>query len=156
MQDQCDGASQSDRAGGPSDLSRSASQPEALIPRAGFDWWRLVPVYWFQNEPTDRVWDAVLNHALDHFQPVPGYMTAEVGPFTVWCANWPYAFGSRYNPQNTGLPMVRTRRRLRAMLYASQRADMTAEVASAMSARSGETEGLAPKAASAVPQGDAQ
>lgn len=78
------------------------------------DWYRLLPSYWFQNTPTDYAWDATLNRAMDRHTIIPGYLTAKVGPYTVWAGNWPYAYGKLYTgPIGTGLPSVATRKRLR-------------------------------------------
>lgn len=89
------------------------------------DWLRLFPIYWFQNYPTCEKWDSILNGALDSFEPRPignTGLTTEVGPFTVWTGNWPYAYGGNYggNPSARSasniLPKVNTRRRLRRMI----------------------------------------
>lgn len=86
-------------------------------PTRGVDWWRFLPAYWFQNRPTDREWDALLNHLLDRYEIKCGDCVAEVGPITVWVENWPYAYGYAYPPQGFAwLPMVRTRKRLRRLL----------------------------------------
>lgn len=91
------------------------------------DWLRLFPLYWFQNYPTCEKWDLVLNEALDVFEPLPignSGLTTEVGPFTVWTGNWPYAYGGNYAYGGSHssrrisniLPKVSTRRRLRRMI----------------------------------------
>ena len=81
------------------------------------DWQRLIPGFWFQNYPTDWDWDAALNGALDRHEPVMGFCTAKVGGFTVWVANWPYAYGSPTTKSGARdipiLPSVATRKRLR-------------------------------------------
>lgn len=79
----------------------------------GVDWLRFLPQYWFQNNRTDRVWDAALNKAIDAFgvKKVDSY-TCMVGPFEVWISNWPYAYGNQYGV-NDLLPMAKTRRKLR-------------------------------------------
>lgn len=110
--------------GRPGGLSSQATEPKvsalrASIPDAtrGFDWWRLLPIYWSQNYPTDRVWDAILCQAIDLFGvTVEDQFTCKVGPFTVWIENWPYAYGYSWRLQGSRvLPMVRTRRKLRAL-----------------------------------------
>jgi hypothetical protein len=107
-----------------------------MAPSKGFDWWRLVPIYWWQNEPTNREWDAMLNRLLDEHSPVKGYCTARLGPVDVWASNWPYAYGSAWRPvERDGLPMVRTRRRLRKMLEAQDYAPIRAAIAKATAAR---------------------
>ena len=81
----------------------------------GFDWYRLLPWYWIQNDRTDREWDAVLNDLLDRYTLSESLYCAHLGPVTVWASNWPYAYGTAYHPVELhGLPMVRTRKRLRA------------------------------------------
>lgn len=82
------------------------------------DWQKLIPRFWMQTRPTDLEWDAQLNAALDYF-PVTDLSehTCRVGPFEVWTRNWPYAYGRLYSLNgkysNSGVPLVRTRKRLR-------------------------------------------
>lgn len=85
----------------------------SIQPTRGVDWLRLLPRYWFQNNRTDRVWDAALDKAIDAFgvKKVDSH-TCMVGPFEVWIANWPYAYGNQYGV-NDYLPMAKTRRKLR-------------------------------------------
>lgn len=82
----------------------------------GFDWLRLLPLFWVQNDPTNRAWDWTLNQALDKFGVRQvSQCVVQVGPFEVWVENWPYAFG--YNTRcRRGLPLAKTRRRLQKML----------------------------------------
>lgn len=79
------------------------------------DWQRFTPGFWMQNYPTDEAWDEALNVALDtHGITSVGYATATVGPFKVWVANYPYAFG-RMDGHGC-LPKVATRKRLKRMI----------------------------------------
>lgn len=94
--------------------AQCAASPAALI-RKRFDWQRLLPRYWYQNNPTDWIWDAVLNRALDHFEPRLGCFTCKIGPLNVWIGNWPYAYGYNHG-RSEGLPSVATRKRLRARI----------------------------------------
>lgn len=82
-----------------------------------FDWGRINPRFWFQNNPTSDEWDAILNRAMDTYKAeLGGYETTlKLGPLTVWTANWPYAYGSCWSPSFDGLPRVATRKRLRAL-----------------------------------------
>lgn len=107
----------------------------AISPTRGFDWYRLLPKFWMQNEPTDRLWDAILNKALDEF----GYnrrsdCTGTVGPFTVWVSNYPYSTGWAYEGigPRKALPMCRTRIRLRR-LHDGLSPDPVAEAGQALS-----------------------
>lgn len=95
----------------------------SIKPTRGVDWWKFVPGFWMQNDATNRVWDAALNEALDVFgvSNVDRH-TCQVGPFQVWIENWPYAYGNKH-PGDTGLPMVRTRRRLRRMVAEGDRSE---------------------------------
>lgn len=81
------------------------------------DWYRLLPRYWMQNEPTDYEWDEALNKALDlHVVEVLSKYEVQIGPFKVWIENWPYAYGSRRLAHGFGiksLPKVATRKRLK-------------------------------------------
>lgn len=89
-------------------------------PTKGVDWRRLQPKYWHQNYPTDRAWDAILNRLLDEHIPVSlGQHYCQVGPVKVWVENWPYAYARPEHPplNNSAVPMVRTRLRLRKALY---------------------------------------
>lgn len=92
-------------------------ESNGIKPSVGFDWYRLLPPFWIQNDRTCRAWDAALNRALDQYGAcrVDGY-TCKVGPLEVWTANWPYSYGNSYRPKLNVLPMVRTRLRLRKML----------------------------------------
>ena len=89
------------------------------------DWQRLIPRYWLQNTHTDWTWDALLNQLMDEHEPVEEYAVAIFGGVEVWVRNYPYAYGSPYNVAGLGgdpLPSVATRKRLRAILRAIERA----------------------------------
>lgn len=83
-----------------------------------FDWLRLLPQFWLQNYRTDWEWDAVLNTLLDRHDPVWVYKTVRLGNVEVWASNYPYAFGTCYEPKIDRLPSVRTRKRLKAAVDA--------------------------------------
>lgn len=109
-------------------------ETNSIQPTRGIDWWRFAPAYWFQNTQTDRVWDAALNLALDHYaaRMVSGY-TCQVGPFRIWVSNWAYAYGHRMEDRGEGLPLVRTRRRLRRMLDQSDGDALAQELSASLS-----------------------
>ena len=79
------------------------------------DWMRFKPGHWYQNYPTDLVWDTALNTAMDNARVVKlGHATVTIDGFEVWVANWPYAYGNLYAPAELKmLPKVATRYRLR-------------------------------------------
>jgi hypothetical protein len=79
------------------------------------DLYRLLPLYWFQNYRTNMEWDRTLNELLDR-GPITevGDHTVKVAGVTVWASNWPYAYGSPYNPYVKVLPRVSTRNRLQS------------------------------------------
>ncbi len=82
------------------------------------DFWRFVPGYMSQNRPRDNCWDALLNEALDRFEPkFDGGYYCYVGPFDVLVSNWPYAYGTC---ENSGMPTVATRKRLRRAIQQAQ------------------------------------
>lgn len=81
-----------------------------------FDWGRLDPRFWLQNEPTNWEWDTILNDLLDHHEPKLGYLTVTLGNVEVWVSNWPYAYGSPHSPEANVLPSTATRKRLRAVV----------------------------------------
>jgi len=74
---------------------------------------RLLPPFWYQGRETSESWDRALNKALDIGITSVGPHEAIVGPFTVWIANYPYAFGFNRADALELLPKVRTRIRLR-------------------------------------------
>ncbi len=79
------------------------------------DWYRLLPQFWIQNNPTSLMWDAALNDLLDKHEPIldaRGFV-CQIGPAIVWIENWPYAYGRLYSPDMRMLPRVSTRFRLR-------------------------------------------
>jgi hypothetical protein len=82
-----------------------------------FDWRRLIPRYWLQNDPTDYVWDHLLNKSLDLYEvkEVTSPYLVSAGPFQIWVSNWPHAYGKYYGIG--GLPTVKTRLRLREAVY---------------------------------------
>lgn len=88
-----------------------------IEPTRYWDWRRLIPRYWIQNEPTDRHWDALLNKLLDtQAIELAGPYTVKVGAARVWIENWPYSYGRTHGcelPYAGCLPTVRTRQRLR-------------------------------------------
>lgn len=63
--------------------------------------------------PYSEDWDRALNEALDKY-PITdiGTHTCQIGPYTVWVANYPYASGRLYNPNLERLPKRSTRKRL--------------------------------------------
>lgn len=87
-----------------------------------FDFYRLLPPYWLQNDPTSKEWDAALNKALDSGQIKKlSSHTVDVGPYTVWIENWPYGYG-RPRPNGVmvnAMPTVKTRKRLRKAIVAA-------------------------------------
>jgi hypothetical protein len=84
------------------------------------DWYRLLPQYWIQNDPTDLAWDKTLNELLDkHEIEVCSEHTIRLGRARIWVSNWPFAFGQLVTSDFvdiSGLPRVATRKRLRAAL----------------------------------------
>lgn len=87
------------------------------------DWYRILPLYWFQNSATCPLWDKALNEALGRYpvENVTGY-SCSVGPLKVWIANWPYAYGSDQNGSSEELlPKVATRKRLKKAVDAVYR-----------------------------------
>jgi hypothetical protein len=100
-----------------SEMAKTLLKGAAINPTQGFDWWRLAPSFWIQNHRTDPAWDAALNRALDLFGVGDvGSHRVTVGPFKVWIANYPYAYGSLDTVRDGGLPRADTRRRLRRMI----------------------------------------
>lgn len=89
--------------------------------KAKYDWGRWRSGFWYQNYETSDQWDEVLNIALDRFG-ITGLdtHTVNVGPFEVWVANWPSAFGYNRNAYPEVLPRVATRIRLRDMVLAAR------------------------------------
>jgi hypothetical protein len=83
------------------------------------DWYRLYPDYWFQNYPTSKEWDTVLNTLMDtHPLVVVDMYTVKFGDTEVWIQNYPHAFACRYTRTNVApvvLPSVKTRKRLRKL-----------------------------------------
>ena len=78
-----------------------------------FDWYRLIPKYWFQSYPTSWEWDEVLNRLLDNHRVEIEHLTAAtVGEARVCIYNYPGGFGYLYNLGNCYLPSVKTRKRL--------------------------------------------
>lgn len=85
------------------------------------DLWRFWPRFWLQNKPTSLVWDRALNAALDkHLVMNVTRHTCQVGPFTVWISNYPYAFGYNYGDAFEELPRCATRMRLRRAVQKCQ------------------------------------
>lgn len=76
------------------------------------DWYRLIPGFWSQNRKTSRSWDVALNKALDLGVTSVDAHEAQVGPFTVWVSNYPYAFGYNRADPLEAVPFVKTRIRL--------------------------------------------
>lgn len=70
------------------------------------------------QRPYDECWDIALNAAMDNFSIEPSEHTAKIGPFRVWIANYPYAYGRRSQPGHpeSGLPSLQTRARLYQMV----------------------------------------
>ena len=114
----------------------SGKIPETNIPTRGIDWYRLLPRFWYQLYPTNRSWDAALTTALNIFGVEnPDTHTCRVGPFEVWIANYPYAYGKNYNTSSDDLPMARTRRRLRRMVEEKQNSKYYDDIAEALKRR---------------------
>lgn len=109
-----------------------SGQEQALKPSRGFDWCRLLPRYWLQNEETSREWDAILNALLDAYEPenVTAH-TCRLGGVEIWIQNWPYQYGYQREPASRALPMVRTRKRLRKRLIGHNYAVARAAIAKA-------------------------
>jgi hypothetical protein len=83
------------------------------------DWGRLIPGYWVQNYPTDLEWDKALNTLMDEAKEVhlkSSYRT-EIDGVVIWTHNYPYAYGHCYGRFVTGLPKVKTRKRLRQFIF---------------------------------------
>lgn len=59
------------------------------------DWWRVLstPACWMQNATYSQDWDRELTRLLDAgYRFVPdGQYRAQIGPYLVWTANYPYA-----------------------------------------------------------------
>lgn len=86
-----------------------------------FDWRRLLPQFWLQNERTDYEWDALLNELMDkHEVTRTDAFTVQIGPVEVWVSNWPYQYGYAYRPHHRGLPTVGTRIRLKNLAPARE------------------------------------
>lgn len=94
------------------------------------DFYRLLPRFWAQNRPTSLAWDEALNRALDLGISCLGSHTANIGPFEVWVANYPYSFGYDTHNSLNELPTVRTRLRLRRACRAWQAAQYAKQFAS--------------------------
>lgn len=89
------------------------------------DWWRLSPKFWFQNEPTCKEWDAILNEQIDKYEvEVLDKYTAKIGNLEVWISNYPYAFGSCNRPKYDKLPKVSTRRRLLKIVNENKKSEL--------------------------------
>lgn len=67
----------------------------------------------------DRDWDKIISAALDEHGLKVGYYEAQVGPYTIWTGNYPYAYGKlkRGGSDCSGLPSMATRKRIRKMTY---------------------------------------
>ncbi|ASK88497.1 hypothetical protein [Sphingorhabdus sp. SMR4y] len=79
-----------------------------------FDFWRLLPPYWMQNQRTDYEWDSALSAAIDRFGVEEvNYYLCRIGGVAVWIQNYPYAYGSMHNGGVDFLPTVSTRKKLR-------------------------------------------
>jgi hypothetical protein len=82
------------------------------------DWGRLIPGYWVQNYPTDLEWDAVLNTIMDEAKEVHlSAYTTKIDGIVIWTHNYPYAYGRCYSIRETGVPKVKTRKRLRKFVF---------------------------------------
>lgn len=77
------------------------------------DWYRLLPQYWVQSDPTCKLWDAKLNKLLDEHELLIDGCRGKLGNMEVWLENYPYGYGSFHPPSGTNLPTVKTRLRLR-------------------------------------------
>lgn len=81
-----------------------------------FDWYRLLPQYWIQNEPTCWAWDAALNDLLDnHKIKRDGSYVCQINGVRIWVGNFPYSYGHALEgllSTGSGLPSVKTRKRL--------------------------------------------
>lgn len=88
-----------------------------------FEWQRLLPMYWYQEGPTDWDWDATLNEILDNAKEVGlSTYTTTIDGVRIWTSNWPYAYGSFYhNGSNEGVPSIKTRHRLRKLIEAGRK-----------------------------------
>lgn len=95
-----------------------------------FDWHRVItPRAWVQMYPVDWEWDSELNELLDTKPILPAKYEDYLGQYTVsidskriWTENYPYAYGYMLkmsevtNRRCTGLPSMKTRKRLRKMI----------------------------------------
>ena len=78
------------------------------------DWYRFLPQYWIQSDPTCKLWDAKLNKLLDeHELIVISNCRGKLGGVEVWLENYPYGYGSLAGTSGGALLMVKTRLRLR-------------------------------------------
>lgn len=98
------------------------------------DWWRLLPPYWLQNEPTCWDWDAALNELLDSDAPITcGEHSCEIAGVPIWAGNYPYSYGSYY-PSFGGarpLPSVATRKRLHRVIGEARRKEIREAISKA-------------------------
>ena len=84
-----------------------------------YDFYKWLPQYWYQNYPTDWIYDRVLNELLDK-KPIITDMSEFTVTFNnitvIWIGNFPHAYGDLYYSSNVGehggLPSVSTRLRL--------------------------------------------
>ena len=84
-----------------------------------YDFYKLLPKYWYQNNPTDWEYDRVLNELLDT-KPTITELTEYTITFNnaikIWIGNFPNAYGDLYYSSNVGehggLPSVSTILRL--------------------------------------------
>lgn len=105
------------------------------------DWYRLLPMFWYQNAPTSLEWDRALNDALDKYGAtlIDAY-TCRVGGCEVWIGNWPHAYGYSWSPKSCNfLPKVSTRMRLRRIVGAAIRQRKNASLSQAIASLDGDT-----------------
>ena len=84
-----------------------------------YDFYKLLPKYWYQNNPTDWEYDRVLNELLDT-KPTITELTEYTITFNnaikIWIGNFPNAYGGLYINNSEALignlPSVSTRLRL--------------------------------------------
>lgn len=61
--------------------------------REPLSWLRLLPSFWFQQQPYSAAWDSILTRLLDkgeHFIP-DGEHNANICGWHVWTSNYPYS-----------------------------------------------------------------
>lgn len=75
------------------------------------------PSCWIRSHGTSLAWDKRLNQLLDNPETVVIQQhTTYINGVCIWTSNFPYGYGSRYRPAESGLPKRSTAYRLNDFL----------------------------------------